>query len=151
MMHLTHFFSFFIKNKKAVIGLPMRLTVSLIIGVVALAAILSFITNPCIFPDKMIVTINPMVNYISSGNNHAMFNLTIFVNESNGHPIKDALVLIKGLGGIATGYTDVNGKTVVNIDVALHEGVNEGYLDINVKAPCYETFIQGDMIKIVRS
>lgn len=151
MMHLSNFFSCFIKNKKAVIGLPMRLTVSMIIGVVALAAIISYISNPCIFPDKIIVTVNPMINYISNGSNQASFNIDIYVKDSDGYPIKDALVLIKGLNGINSGYTDLNGKTVVNINVTLQESAYEGYLDISVKAPCYETFSQNDMIKIIRN
>ena len=151
MMHLTNFFSNFIKNKKAVLGLPMRLTVSLIIGVIALAAIISYISNPCIFPDKIIVTVNPMVNHISNGSNQANFNIDIYVKDSDGYSIKNALVIVKGLNGINSSYTDLNGKTVVNINVTLHESAYEGYLDVIVKVPCYETFSQNDMIKIIRS
>jgi hypothetical protein len=112
----------FIKNEKAVLGLPMRLTVSLIIGTVALVAILSYVMNPCLFPDRMIVSVNPMVNIVS----------------------------IKGLTGIGANHTDENGKTIIQITVKLENGVNEGYLDVSVKAACHETFSQQDMIKILR-
>ena len=139
----------FIKNEKAVLGLPMRLTVSLIIGTVALVAILSYVMNPCLFPDRMIVSVNPMVNIVS-GNNSTDVNITIYVNETNGYPIKNANVIIKGLTGIGANHTDENGKTIIQITVKLENGVNEGYLDVSVKAACHETFSQQDMIKILR-
>ncbi len=139
----------FIKNEKAVLGLPMRLTVSLIIGTVALVAILSYVMNPCLFPDRMIVSVNPMVNIVS-GNNSTDINITIYVNETNGYPIKNANVIIKGLTGIGANHTDENGKTIIQITVKLESGVNEGYLDVSVKAACHETFSQQDMIKILR-
>lgn len=139
----------FIKNEKAVLGLPMRLTVSLIIGTVALVAILSYVMNPCLFPDRMIVSVNPMVNIVS-GNNSTDINITIYVNETNGYPIKNANVIIKGLTGIGANHTDENGKTIIQITVKLESGVNEGYLDVSVKASCHETFSQQDMIKILR-
>ena len=140
----------FTKNEKAVIGLPMRLTVSLIIGTVALAAILSYILNPCIFPNKMMITIHPMVNLIPENKNTAELNITIYANETDGKPIKDATITIKGLSGIGTNTTDEKGKTIIQITVTLENGINEGYLDVSVKAPCHETFSQNDMIKIVR-
>jgi len=139
----------FIKNKKAVIGLPMRLTVSIIIGMVALVAIISYITNPCLFPDRMIVTVSPMVNIVP-GDQPANLNITIYVSEINEHPIKNANVIIKGLTGIGANLTDENGKTTIRITTKLESGMNEGYLDVTVKAPCHETFSQQDMIKIIQ-
>jgi len=139
----------FIKNEKAVLGLPMRLTVSIIIGIIALTAILSYILNPCLFPNKMIVSIDPIVNTIS-GDDPVDLDITVYVNERDGHPIKDANVIIEGLGEIKSGSTDENGKTIIPITVKLENGINEGYLDVSVKAPCHETFSQQDMIKIAR-
>jgi hypothetical protein len=140
----------FIKNENAVLGLPMRLTVSIIIGTVALIAILSFILNPCLFPGKMIVSVDSMVNEIPVDDASATFDFTVSVSEVDGHPIGNANVIIKGLGGIGSGSTDENGETTIQITVELEEGQYEGYLDVSVKAPCHETFSQNDMIKIVR-
>jgi hypothetical protein len=139
----------FTKNKKAVIGLPMKLTVSLIIGTIALVTILSYIMNPCMFPSQMIVSVNPILNTIP-GDQPSELNITVFVNDTNGHTIKDAIVMIKGLGGIGSNYTDENGKTIINITVELAQNANEGYLDISVKAACHEKYIQDDLIKIVK-
>jgi len=140
----------FIKNEKAVLGLPMRLTVSIIIGTVALIAILSFILNPCLFPSRMIISVDSIVNEIPAGNISADFNFTISVCEADGHPIRNDNVIIKGLGGIGSGSTDENGEVTIQITVELEEGQYEGYLDVSVKAVCHETFSQSDMIKIVR-
>jgi len=127
----------------------MRLTVSLVIGAVALVAILSFILNPCLFPNKMIISIKPMVNIISDSD-PVNLTITVFVNETDEYPIVNANVIIKGLGGIGYGVTDQNGKTIIQITVKLENGVNEDYLDVSIKAPCHETFSQQDMIKIVK-
>ena len=144
-------FTRFLSNKNAVIGLPMRLIVSIIIGTIALIAILSFILNPCLFPKKMIISIDPMINTLPEGENISEFDFNLTVSELDGHPITNAQVIIKGLGGIGSGSTDENGKVTIGITVELVEGQNENYLDVSVKAPCHESFLQNDMIKIVRA
>ncbi len=139
--------SSFCIDERAVIGLPMRVTVSLIIGSVALAAILSYILNPCLFPSRMVVSVTPLVHTITE---EATINTTISVTDSDGHPVNEATIRIKGLGGVGTNITNVSGKAVVSLTVSLEEGQYEGYLDITVKAACHESFVQEDMIKIIR-
>lgn len=139
----------FIKNKKAVIELPMRLTVSIVIGTIALIAIFSYMLNPCLFPDKMMVSTNPLV-YTVSGTDPADLDIVVNVTDTQGNPIQGAVVLIKGLKGIDTNTTSNTGSTNITITVTLEEEANEGYLGVNVKAACHETFDQQDLIKIVR-
>lgn len=155
MMHwlsyLSKNFGFFIRNERAVLGLPMRLTVILIIGVVALIAILAFILNPCLLPDKMIVVVEPIVNEITTGD-EATFDIDVHVTDSSGNPVKSANVIIDGLGGAGSGRTDEYGDTTVQIMVRLEPGKIQGFLDVTVKAgACYEKFSQSDMIAVVRS
>ncbi len=140
----------FTGDKHAVIGLPMRLTVSLIIGALVLSFILGYILNPCLFPSKMVVTVNPMVNVIPSGSDQKVFSITVHVAEVNGAPIGNANIIISGLGGTGSNSTNPHGETVVELTAKLEKGVNEGYLDIFVEAPCHETFSQNNMIKVVR-
>lgn len=140
----------FINNDHAVLGLPMRLTVSLFIGTVALIAILSYILNPCLFPGNMIISVQPIVTTIS-GSEPENVTFTLYVNETDGHPLSGATVLIKGLGGAGADITDNNGRVVLQIQVQLEEGTDEGYLDVSVKAACHESFEHQDMIKIVKS
>ncbi len=138
----------FLTNDAAVLGLPMRVTVSLIIGTVALAAILSYILNPCLFPARVVVSVTPPVQTITE---ETPINVTVHVSDTGGHPVNDATILIKGLGGVGTSTTNVLGNAVVTLNVSLEEGRHEGYLDITVKAACHESFIQEDMIKVIRA
>ena len=147
--HKKHLFKFFIKNDVAVIGLPLRLTVSLIIASAALLAILTFILNPCLFPEKMIVSIEPIVNKIDIGNTKD-FNIFVKVTTSKGRSIVNAQVILKGLNGVSSGYTNKDGEVNIPISATLEDGQNEGYIDINVKCSCFETFSQNSMIKVVR-
>jgi len=140
----------FIRDKRAVIGMPLRLTVCLIIGSFALMLILIYILNPCIIPGKLVVRIEPIINIIPSGSNQETFRINVTVEDKEGYSITDADVLIKGLGDAESNLTDKNGITTIEITPHLKSGVNEGYLDITVKAPCKETFSQNKMIKVVR-
>jgi len=139
-----------ISNKYAVIGLPLRLVVSIIIGVAVLSFVIPFILNPCLFPSKMIVTIEPMINIIPSGFDEYDFSISVKVTDREGHFIKNANVLIKGLGDATSNLTDSNGKAILQIKPKLEKGVNEGYLDIVIKAGCMEKFSEENMIKIIR-
>ncbi len=142
-------------NHDAVLDLPMRLTVAVIIGSVALAAILGYILNPCLFPGKMMVSVNPMLGSVveqADGTAQGNVLFTVTVTDTNGRPITAALVVIKGLGGIISGNTGTNGQISLTITgIRLAAGVYEGYLDVDVKASCFESFSQRDMIKIIRS
>ncbi|MEM0466166.1 MAG: carboxypeptidase-like regulatory domain-containing protein [Candidatus Thermoplasmatota archaeon] len=139
-------------NCTAVLDLPMRLTVALIIGAVALTAILGFILNPCLLPKKMVVSVTPMAaQFTTTDAGPESFLFTVTVTESSGRPITGASVIIKGLHSVINGETGTNGKITLTIDnIRLEPGVYEGYLDVQVKAPCFDTFSQSDMIKIIR-
>jgi hypothetical protein len=140
----------FIQNEHAVLGLPLRLTVSLIIGTVALLAILSYILNPCLFPDKLIVSVSPMITTIS-GDEPTNATFKIYVNDAKGHPVSGARVIIKGLGSACSGFTDKKGKINLLLQVHLDPGIHEGYLSLSVNAVCHEPFEELDIIKIVKT
>lgn len=74
----------------------------------------------------------------------------VFVNDSTGHPVDGASVIVKGLGGAGSNVTDNQGKAEVQITVDIEKGSLEGYLDVIVKTACYNVFSQNDMIKIVK-
>ena len=144
------YFKEILTNKYAVFGLPLRLTVSLIIGAATLSFILLFILNPCLFPSNMVVNIEPIVNIIPSGFDEYEFSINVEVVDINGYAVKNANILIKGLGDAASTITDSDGKAILQIKPRLEKGVNEGYLDIAIKAGCMKKFSEGNMIKIVR-
>jgi len=139
----------FLKNESAVLGLPLRLTVSLIVGTLVLVAILSMILNPCLFPSRILVTITPQVTLVQ-GNSPENVSFTVFVNDTDGFPLSGASVIIKGLGGAGSGVTDDHGKVLVQLAVQLESGTSEGYLDVTVKAVCHVPFEHQGFVKVVR-
>lgn len=142
--------NYLIENEDAVLGLPMRVTVSLVIGAVALVAILSCILNPCLFPQKMIVSVTPMVVNLT-GDEPENLSFMVNVTDMNGHPLPDASVIIHGLGGAGPGFSDDQGLAIVSLQVHLQSGMHEGYLGISVSAPCHESVVYPELIKIVGS
>jgi hypothetical protein len=140
---------YFLKDEYAVLGLPMRLTVSLIIGAIALLAILSFIMNPCVFPHKMHVSITPLVTTVQ-GSEPENVSFMVVVCDTDGVPLRGASVIITGLGGAGSGFSNEDGRTSVHLQVWLEDGLYEGYLAISVKASCHVAFEQQEMIKVVK-
>jgi len=134
----------------AIFGLPWRIIIGLIIGVAVLTAILSYIFNPCLFPSKMIITIDPMIAQTTPGENWSLNNFTVTVTDQDGVPIEGASIIMRGLTSSGSNTTDHKGITVVQINATLEPGVYEGYMDITVKATCHETYQQIDAVKIVR-
>lgn len=141
---------YFIKDEEAVIGLPMRLTVSIVIGSIVLLSILSLMFNPCLFPKPLLVSISPQLTTIQ-GLEPENISFLVFVNDTEGIPISGAVVIIKGLGGAGMGFSDDRGSAVISLQVQLVQGTVEGYLDVSVKAPCHVSFEGLDFLKVVRS
>lgn len=140
----------FLKNESAVLGLPMRLTISIIIGSIVLLTILTVMLNPCLFPKPLLVSINPQLTTIQ-GYEPENISFIIFVNDTKGIPISGAVVIIKGLGGAGLGFSDNTGKAMLSLQVQFEEGIVEGYLDVSVKAPCFVPFDGQDVIKVITS
>jgi hypothetical protein len=139
----------FLRNREAVLGLPMRLTVSLIIGTMVLLSILSWVLNPCLFPERMVVSVSPMITILSDdGPENVTF--IVHVNDTKGKPLCGASVIISGLCGAGAGFSDAHGKVLVQMQIHLNNGSYEGYLDIVVKSTCFVPFEHEKMIKIVR-
>jgi hypothetical protein len=148
-MNITRKKRNFLENESAMLGLPMRLTVSLIIGTIALVAILSTILNPCLFPQRMMVSITPQVTTVQ-GSDPENVSFTVFVNDTNGFPLTGASVIIKGLGGAGSGFSDKDGKVLIRMQVSLENATYEGYLDISVRAPCHVPYEFQDIVKVVK-
>jgi hypothetical protein len=140
----------FLNNEEAVLGLPMRLTISIVIGSLVLVAILAFMLNPCLFPKPLVISINPQLTTIQDdAPENISFN--VFVNDTRGIPISGAVVIIKGLGGAGSGFSDDAGRARITLQVQLEPGSVEGYLDISVKAPCCVSFEGEDAVKVVKN
>jgi len=132
-------------NEKATLGLPLRMIVSIIVGGAALSTILYYIGSSCFYPEELQVNWQP--SYIENGKD----SVIIVEVKAKGHAIKDARVLIKGLGNAAYGETNESGIVMLHFTPHMPNYENEDYLSIEVKSNgCYKKFYQENAIKVVR-
>ena len=136
-------------NDRAVVSLPMRLIVSIVIGLAVLSAILSFLSNSNLSKPSMVVYVDPILCEVNSSS--GLINLSISVSSTtSGRPIKDAIVIVEGLNGFTSALTDSNGRTNISISITFPRYTREGYLDVTVKSPYYSTFHQEDTIRVIQ-
>ena len=130
-------------DRNGVLGLPLRMVVSIIVGGVALSTVLYFLSSSCIMPKELEVTWKPIV--IS---NEKKNEITVSV-FADGKAVRGAEVIIHGLGNASYGKTGKNGNVTLYFTPHM-KGKNEGYVDIRVTAQgCYKSFEEEDAIKVV--
>lgn len=153
-------------NDDRAIELPINIVVMLVVGMVALAALVAIIPPP---------TKNMSVNIIQSGEVSAGQNpgntiivdstvanspfdvdVDICVSDPDGYPVRDANVILRGLGGVATGITDNYGNcslstTSSSSSVSLGSNQNEGTLDLTISANGFYDFEKTDAVIVVRT
>ncbi|RLF41622.1 MAG: hypothetical protein DRN12_02690 [Thermoplasmata archaeon] len=135
-------------SDNAVVALPMRLIVSIVIGTAVLSAILSFISDSSYITPSMVVSVDPIFYKMNSS--RGILNISLSVSSKDGKPIKDAVVIIQGLDGFASAITDSNGNANISISIVFPKYIHEGYLDVTVKALDYPNFHQDDMIRVIQ-
>ncbi len=151
----------FLQDDSAVEGLPIRLIIALVIGVVVLGAMVSAISQ--FKPPKSL-----SANVISSGAGelkrgnliavkgfgevNSPFKVLVRVVDVDGNPVSGASVAITGLGGAGSNVTNSTGYALVESasDINLNENQNEGYLSIEVTASGYTNYRNENAIKVVR-
>lgn len=130
-------------DKKAVLGLPFRMMVSIIIGGAVLSSLLYYLNSSCVFPQELEVRWNP--SFIE---NYKKSNIHVYV-MADGKPVSGAMVLISGLGNASFNFT--NGEGMAEIQITPHmkyEG--ENYLSVMVKAgECYRKFYVERAIRVI--
>lgn len=157
-----------VNNKKlfqndSAIELPINIVVMLVVGMVALAALIAIIPPP---------TKNMSVNIDESGIQGALkFGNTVIVNaltaqnaltlvvkitatDPDGNPVRDANVVLRGLGGVATNTTDINGVATLITDAAqikLGANQNEGTMDLTITANGFYDYDKTDAVMIVKT
>ena len=130
-------------SKQGVLGLPLRMVVSIIVGGVALSTVLYFLSSSCIVPKELEVKWKPIVI-----NNEKKNEITVSV-FADGKAVRGANVIIMGLGNASSGKTDGEGEVTISFTPHM-KGRNEGYVDIRVTAQgCYKSFEEEDAIKVV--
>ncbi|MGP8337541.1 MAG: carboxypeptidase-like regulatory domain-containing protein [Methanosarcinaceae archaeon] len=142
-----------IPDERGSVGLPIRIVVLTIIGLVGFAAIVASISNTPVAPRPMyaVANVNSFALPDGSGNIESLF-ITVFNNDDNS--ISNANVVVWGpsRSAAAGGVTDHNGEVVIRIDdISLPVGKQEGYLSVKVMADGYLDYTDAYFVKVVKS
>jgi hypothetical protein len=154
-------------NDDRAIELPINIVVMLVVGMVALAALVAIIPPPT---KNMSVTIdsageqgagmNPGNTVIvDSATAGAPFTIDVAISvvDPDGYPVRNANVVLRGLGGVATGVTNDAGQCTLTTvtpggaQVNLGSNQNEGAMDLTISANGFYDFEKTDAVIVVRT
>ncbi len=136
------------------LGLPIKMVVLTIVGMVGLASMLVIINNSENAIPK------PMHANVKSGN---LIILSTYldtdtieipievINSKDGTPVEKASTALFGLNATAVNITARNGETVLKFNKKDFDlDANEGYLRLDVKASGFQDYTNEYAIKIVK-
>ena len=151
------------KNDSA-IELPINIVVMLVVGMVALAALIAIIPPPT---KNMSVNIdesgiqgsalkpgNTIIVDAATAVDSLVLEVKITATDPDGNPVRDANVVLRGLGGVATSTTDINGVATLITDTAqvkLGANQNEGTMDLTITANGFYDYDKTDAVMIVKT
>jgi hypothetical protein len=124
----------FLRDERAIEGLPVRLVVSLVVGAACLSVMLNMVNGVGTLAVSEL-DVQPEQEVVEPAHQ----DLTVTVVDADGDPVADATVVVKGgtadLDGVATAKSDADGRATVTIDPSLGANQAEGTLEIDVKPP----------------
>ncbi len=155
-----------LKDKRGIEGLPMRLIIIVVVAIAVLAAIMAMIKlinpNKDLYAECAKIEINGqsydgfVVPVEASGEEEVTdisFTAYIYVYEKGtDNPVSGAKVSISGGGGFGSGKTDGNGFVPITVSKCkLPENRDELYLKIEVTKGGYNKFVDAEGIKLSRT
>lgn len=142
-----------LRDERGSVGLPIRMVVLTIIGLVGFAAIVGSISNAPAAPRPMYAVANVSSFTLPDGSGDTPpLLITVFDNDEN--PIGGANVVVWGPSHFAAagGVTDSGGEVVLQVaNISLPVGKQEGYLSIKVMADGYMDYTDGYVVKVVKT
>ena len=142
-----------LRDERGSIGLPMRMVVLTIIGLIGFAAIVGSISNAPAAPRPMYAVANISSFTLPDGSGDTP-PLLVTVFDNDGNQIGGANVVVWGpsRSAAAGGVTDSGGEVVLQItNISLPVGKQEGYLSIKVMADGYLDYSDGYLVKVVKT
>ena len=146
-------------DERGVEGLPVRLIVVLVIGMVVLSAMLGILgeLSPPRTISAQVTQVNQQpgnllrVDSEDVGGDKA-WSCTVEVRDSGGYPVVGANVLIYGLGAAGSGTTGEEGRVTMSHTnyVNLNSNQNRAYLTMEVDALGYQSYSNPNAIVVVR-
>ena len=153
------------RNDEKAMELPINIVVMLVVGMVALATLISIIPTPTKEMSVFVEETGLNGGSIQAGNsiivsaivaeNPFAVSAVIKVTDNDGNPVRDANVVLKGLGGVASNTTDINGVTVLTTPgtalVRLDPNQNEGTMDLKILADGFYDYERKDAVMIIKT
>ncbi|MDW7732457.1 MAG: carboxypeptidase regulatory-like domain-containing protein [Methanolobus sp.] len=150
------------------IELPINIVVMLVVGMVALAALIAIIPPPTKNMAVAIDTVglngstlnpgNTVIVASATANSPFAIDVELSVTDPDGYPVRDANVVLRGLGGVATSVTDDIGycklttsSTANGDEVSLGANQNEGSMDLTISADGFYDYEKTDSVRIIRT
>lgn len=154
-----------VRSDERAMELPINIVVMLVVGIVALATLVSIVPTPT---KEMSVFVEGSAlkgGTLQEGNSIVVnantaenpFGVTVMVKatDKDGNPVRNANVILKGLGGAASNTTDINGMSVLTTTdsspVKLDPNQNEGTMDLKVLADGFYDYEKKDAVMIVKT
>ena len=131
-----------------VTGLPIKIVVLTVVGLAALAVMLSSIPS-CIAPRAISARIlgNDTIGVETKEANFP--NISVKVTDRSGNPVEGVQVMISGLGSGGSALTDKSGIANLSSTGKISLRSNEGYLKLRVKPQgCYQEYTNEYAVKI---
>lgn len=133
------------------LGLPIKMVVLTIVGMVGLAAMISFISSSeAAIPKPMHANINGS-NLIILSESPDIIELPVeVINSKDGSPVEKASVALSGMSAAAVNITNKRGETVLRLNKSeLKLNTQEGYLKLVVRASGFREYQNEFAVKVV--
>jgi hypothetical protein len=149
-----------LNDDRGVEGLPVRLIVVLVVGVIALAAMVAAMNG--FKPQKTLTATITEVNSkqgnllrvqsSDEGSVNKTWSCTVKVADDKGNPISGASVIIHGMGGAGSDVTNDEGSAFVDNtnSIELNANQDSGYLTMEVTASGYYTYKNENALAVIR-
>ncbi len=133
------------------IGLPIKIVVLTIVGMVGLAAILAVISNSeAAMPKPMHANIKGSSLIILSSSPEIIELPVEVINSKDGTPVVKASVALSGMSAVAINITDSRGDTMLKFNKSDFEfKTQEGYLNLIVRASGFREYENEFAVKVV--
>jgi hypothetical protein len=154
-----------IVNDEKGMELPINIVVMLVVGIVALATLITIIPTPTkemsVFVESAALrggTLqqgNSIIINANAAENPFGVTVVVKVTDKDGNPVRDANVVLSGLGGAASSTTDINGistlTTAESALIRLDPNQNEGTMNLKVLADGFYDYEKKDAVMIIKT
>lgn len=145
-------------DEAGTLGLPIRIVVLTVVGLIGFCTILTALSNAPAPPKPMYATANMSVLSLPSteggSNTETNLSLPVKVFDSENRGIKDANVIAwsPDRKRAYSGVTDLKGNVILKIsNPELPSGKAEGYIKIKVMREGYRDFTSDYFLKVIQS